>query len=490
MVFLPSTDRDLIRRTLEEVGVCVKCCHRFVGEKNSMVYHGLQEQEKEEMEGCKRVKPNACVACLGALQDCYMVAKLDQVVASIITSGYDAEKFSLSLSLPICLSLRQHSLVVHLANRLPASCVAGLEPESIVPIKQVWKYIYPDLVAREVSLEHQTGDVSDFFAELQMEWPEDSQELSCMVTLCQEEYATRAKNVHVFNMGVFSRQGVEKSLTGVTNLQFAEHYPVPPAVPAESFQLSMKMFRASSYIGGRYCKYDRDLPQTPWFINGERYKETSIEEIISERMNERVQAAELKFLASGREDVDVRMLGSGRPFAFECVNPRKTRFTEAELQELEDHINSHNPGVMVNSLRVVSKKDIKNLKEGEEDKRKRYTALCVTSQPCPSSRFDELEKMTELKLQQETPIRVLHRRSNAVREKVVHSMKVEKEGLKDNMFKLLVVTSAGTYVKELVHGDFNRTKPNLGTILGCATDILALDVEEVELVWPPGCKVT
>ena len=139
-------------------------------------------------------------------------------------------------------------------------------------------------------------------------------------------------------------------------------------------------------------------------------------------------------------------------------------------------------------MQVVSKEDIKTLKEGEEDKRKRYTALCVTAEPCPASRLDDLEKMTDLKLQQETPIRVLHRRSNAVREKMVINMKVEREELKDNMFKLLVVTSAGTYVKEFVHGDFNRTKPNVGTLLSCDTDILALDVEEVELVWPPGSR--
>eukprot|EP00090_Calanus_glacialis_P040296 TRINITY_DN7024_c0_g1_i2.p1 TRINITY_DN7024_c0_g1~~TRINITY_DN7024_c0_g1_i2.p1 ORF type:complete len:493 (-),score=186.84 TRINITY_DN7024_c0_g1_i2:61-1539(-) len=489
MVFLPSSDKDLIIRTLADAGACGKCCQRFVGEKGSMLYLGIHQEEKVEMEGNKRAKPNACVVCLGALQDCYMIPKLDQVVASIINSGYDAEKFSLSLSLPICLSLRQHSLLVHLAARLPASCMAGMEPEDIVPIKQVWKYIYPDLVAREVSLEHQTGDVTDFFAELQLEWPNESKELSCMITLCKEEYATRAKNINVYNMGIFSRQGVEKSLTGVTSAQFVENYPVPPEVPSESFQLSMKMFRSSVYIGGRYCKYDRELPQTPWFINGVRMRETSIEEIISERMNDRVKAAEMKFLASGREDVDVRMLGSGRPFAFECVNPRKTRFTQEELLELEEHINSHHKGVVVNSLQVVTKEDIKKLKEGEEEKRKRYTALCVTAEPCPNNMFCKLEKMTDLTLHQETPIRVLHRRSNAIREKVVHNMKVEREGLKDKMFKLLMSTSAGTYVKEFVHGDFSRTVPNVGTLLGCRADILALDVEDVELAWPPGGKV-
>jgi len=485
MVFLPSSDKDLIHKALEEAGVCKKCSLRFVGERGSMNYVRIHESEIIELEGEKRIKPNACVACLGALQYSFMVPKLDEVATSINDCGYDAEKFSLSMSLPICLSLRQHSLLIYLTKRLPTSVMAGINSEDIVPIKQVWKYVYPDIVAKKVNLEHLTGDVTDFFAELQLEWKNDSKELACMVDICKDEYATRAKNVHVYNMGVYSRMGVEKSLSNVSSSLFETNYSVPPTVPTEAFNLSMKMFRNSVFVGGRYCKFDRELPQTPWLINGVRMRETSIEEIIAERMNDRVKASELKFLASGREDVDVRMMGHGRPFAFECVNPKKTKFSKAELHEMEDHINSHHPGVTVNSLQIVSKDDIKSLKEGEEEKKKRYTALCVTAGPCPEQNFSVLENFKDLKLMQETPIRVLHRRANAVREKVIHSMHAEKEGLKNNMFKLKLVTSAGTYVKEFVHGDFNRTKPNLCTLLNCDTDILALDVEEVELEWPP-----
>ena len=112
----------------------------------------------------------------------------------------------------------------------------------------------------------------------------------------------------------------------------------------------------------------------------------------------------------------------------------------------------------------------------------------MTAEPSPDNMYCKLEKMTELTMQQETPIRVLYRRSNAIREKVVHNMKVEREGLKDNMFKLLVSTSAGTYVKEFVHEDFSCTVPNVGSLLDCRADILALDVEKVELAWPPGGK--
>jgi len=46
-------------------------------------------------------------------------------------------------------------------------------------------------------------------------------------------------------------------------------------------------------------------------------------------------------------------------------------------------------------------------------------------------------------------------------------------------FRLRLTTQAGAYVKEFVHGDFGRTKPNLTIILDRFVDILELDV----LVW-------
>lgn len=35
---------------------------------------------------------------------------------------------------------------------------------------------------------------------------------------------------------------------------------------------------------GRYNKYSRNLPQTPWIIDGERKLESSVEELISEHL--------------------------------------------------------------------------------------------------------------------------------------------------------------------------------------------------------------
>ena len=51
-------------------------------------------------------------------------------------------------------------------------------------------------------------------------------------------------------------------------------------------------------------------------------------------------------------------------------------------------------------------------------------------------------------------------------------------------FTLHLRTSAGTYVKEFVHGDLGRTRPSVGSLLGCEADILWLDVTDVLLPDP------
>jgi tRNA pseudouridine synthase 10 len=54
------------------------------------------------------------------------------------------------------------------------------------------------------------------------------------------------------------------------------------------------------------------------------------------------------------------------------------------------------------------------------------------------------------------------------------------------MFRL--ETQAGTYVKEFVTGDFGRTRPSLADLMEIElgkVDILQLDVEHVDLDWPP-----
>ena len=64
-----------------------------------------------------------------------------------------------------------------------------------------------------------------------------------------------------------------------------------------------------------------------------------------------------------------------------------------------------------------------------------------------------------------------------VREKLVY--KLHAEYINPHYFVLHVISSAGTYIKEFVHGDLGRTVPSIGSILDSEADILQLDVTQV-----------
>lgn len=53
-----------------------------------------------------------------------------------------------------------------------------------------------------------------------------------------------------------------------------------------------------------------------------------------------------------------------------------------------------------------------------------------------------------------------------------------------NLIALDIVTQAGTYVKELVHGEFGRTEPSIASIIKKDIDIASLDVMNIDLDFP------
>ena len=61
-----------------------------------------------------------------------------------------------------------------------------------------------------------------------------------------------------------------------------------------------------------------------------------------------------------------------------------------------------------------------------------------------------------------------------VRPRTIHEASATQ--LASRFLQLDLVTQAGTYVKEFCHGDFGRTMPSVGSLLGCDVDIMQLDV--------------
>ena len=125
------------------------------------------------------------------------------------------------------------------------------------------------------------------------------------------------------------------------------------------------------------------------------------------------------------------------------------------------------------------------LKAAEMDKIKHY--LCYIHSPSQLAEEDKarLEGQKDLALMQLTPLRVLHRRTLMVREKLIHALQLHL--VSRHSAVLEVWASAGTYIKEFVHGDLGRTSPSVGSLLGKEVDILQLDVGSLkEGEWAKG----
>lgn len=188
-------------------------------------------------------------------------------------------------------------------------------------------------------------------------------------------------------------------------------------------------------------------------------------------------------MSSGREDVDVRCLGKGRPFVLEIPNSLRTTLSKKEALSLELDIEK-SLKVSVNNLQMVQREELVHIKTGEEKKRKFYRALCLLQEPITVDVLEKLNLPQGFEIQQKTPIRVLHRRPLHTRPRTIYSLKAWAKRDNTKVIIVDIVSQAGTYIKELVHGEFGRTTPSLSSIIGKPIDIIALDVVGIDLDWP------
>ncbi|EYU36817.1 hypothetical protein MIMGU_mgv1a003989mg [Erythranthe guttata] len=245
--------------------------------------------------------------------------------------------------------------------------------------------------------------------------------------------------------------------------------------------LISQCYKTSIYVGGRYLKYSRNVSQSRWIIDDERMGEASVEEIIGGSILPICQGDSYKFHAAGREDIDVRMLGTGRPFLVEIQNARQFP-SDVLIKDMEMKINSLERNlVKVKNLKFLGSQGWVMMREGEAEKQKQYAALVWISRPLNDDDVLSLSSFKDMQILQKTPVRVLHRRSPLGREKTIHWMKVERVAGSSQYFMLHLCTQAGTYIKEFVHGDLGRTQPSVGSILGCRAEILQLDVTDVKM---------
>jgi tRNA pseudouridine synthase 10 len=175
------------------------------------------------------------------------------------------------------------------------------------------------------------------------------------------------------------------------------------------------------------------------------------------------------FHGCGREDVDVRCLGE-RPFAMEVLRPHRRDLDWAALAAA---INASGK-VEVLDLAPCRREAVARLKGLRPEKS--YRALVRLAAPVDDAALARLSGLVGT-ISQQTPLRVLKRRSDLARSRRIVSLEWRRVG--ETEIEIAVRTQAGTYIKELISGDGGRTQPNVSQVLGVAATCAELDVTAI-----------
>lgn len=242
---------------------------------------------------------------------------------------------------------------------------------------------------------------------------------------------------------------------------------------------------APAFFYGRYRKLVRGIPQTHWPCRscrgrgcancggtGKQYP-TSVEELVLPAFLAATGGTGGHLHGAGREDIDARMLGRGRPFVVEVQGPRRRA---VDLERVAAEVNTAAAGkVEVLDLQPGTADLVVQVKEEHADKR--YRARVEFAQPVTEEALGEALGELVGEIEQRTPVRVRHRRADLVRRRAVHDARGRL--LSPTEAELEILCGGGLYVKELVSGDDGATQPNLASLLGVPAKVLELDVLDV-----------
>ncbi len=284
--------------------------------------------------------------------------------------------------------------------------------------------------------------------------------------------------------------GVYTSIKNSTNAKLAEEIAKATGKKNDqrgadaSFEFNFSSNKAIArptqlYVYGHYLKLARNFCQSRWHCSecngkgcdschGSGMNYPSVEDEIGKVLMPAFKAKDCTLHASGREDVDVRCLGAGRPFVAELATPMKRT---ADLQALEAEFEK-NENVRAIGLRLVRKSFIDSVCNSHFEKE--YEAIVSADRPLTAADAKKLASLSGTTLEQHTPQRVLSRRTDMLRKRTVY--KISAQAIGGGKLKLSLLAEAGTYIKEFIHSDAGRTKPSVSSTLSCLAQCDSLDV--------------
>ena len=461
----------LLKMSSSEIDIKKYICERCLYLISNFGDDPSSNIKKEEVIKIKS-RPD-CNFCFGLFEFDLYKDVISEVKRKIVEYDHIDFKFSLSFSFIFDLEHYFWKCYFKANKQHNIQNTAFIEVNSL---KLILKHIFLPHFAKEI---HESFSLdSDLKIEIGFEFPQSIyDEINAMFKYLNKNITLNPNDKQKTNIGLKPILDMPSSLIIAVFQKFDLYNIASRLNPKIGVERVLSFIKDPLYIKGNYNKFSREIGQSPWEINGERVCVSSVEEEMKFIVIKKYEAEDLKFSAGGREDRDVRMLGGGRPFMLEIINPKKNM--EKEIKKIEEEINKTSKFIKVHNLEVCNKEYTETIKKAEVNKTKIYTCFVWVQKIITEEDINKLNTLKNLELTQKTPIRVLHRRSLMDRKKIIYEMKAEK--ISEHFMILDVVASAGTYIKEFVHSDLMRTEPSVKSLLNCDIDILQLDVRDLIL---------
>jgi len=247
--------------------------------------------------------------------------------------------------------------------------------------------------------------------------------------------------------------------------------------------------KVTYYLESRYRKFERGLPQTIFYCpecKGNRRRargckrcdgfgkltRDSVQELIGRVVLPAFKARFGKFHGAGREDLDVKMLGKGRPFVYEVVGVRNE---SADLAAIDARLREVYEGrIELDPFQKVERPRVAYWKEIHLDKC--YRAWIDAESAVDPALLQGLVGCS-LDVLQRTPQRVAYRRADIERQRRIEILGVDE--VAERSFTIDIRCMHGTYVKEWVNSDEGRTQSSLAELLGVGCECVSLDVLDI-----------
>jgi hypothetical protein len=314
--------------------VCARCVLCMAGVRIPFLYSipeaALREALCQELTGQEHPpQPGpaggtiACATCLGILAD------RDEPVAAAIAKRieeleYDLQSlstFMLSLSAPSAVIIRQHvasdraDTVLREWLRAAGKDTTLLNKSKVIELKEAFRWIVAEQVSALIGakLEQGTEECSGRLKiEVEFRHADTAEEKNVLLAGKHVQRTQRGKRERGQRRGemhaVENINAVVAALSTMAPGDLAQMFAWPLPAVTNAPEMAVKAEREACYVGGQYCKFSREVSQSPWNEAHGNIGD-SVQSLILAALAPRFRPVDAKFMGSGREDVDVRMLG-------------------------------------------------------------------------------------------------------------------------------------------------------------------------------------